>query len=323
MGENPSNACCVVTTASVESVSWHEAALFANKLSEIGQLPKCFLQGRGKEARCEAHGNKGSDYIGCKGWRLPTEAEWEYAARAGTTTPRYGELDAVGWYDINSGGKTQPVWKKQPNAWGLYDMLGNVWEWCYDWYGDYSAQAATDPTGAATGTVRMSRGGAPQRAGGAFLIHAGGRQATLGFRVVIGFSVRGERPPPAPPHGTSPCCVVGRGASAGGRAGFLCPPAQLTIPHIFLVGSGWEWNVRPQRNRWRSAWRWGFRDRGVVGSVQSSGCVGRCDRLMGSVGDRPVMGQLSMAKLCLRQMTVDFGSNRGCPPTGGAGHTVM
>ena len=90
--------------------------------------------------------------------RLLTEAEWEYAARAGTTAARYGDLDQVAWYDGNSGGKTHPVAQKAPNAWGLYDMLGNVWEWCSDWYGEYKEEK-NDPTGPASGESKVLRGG--------------------------------------------------------------------------------------------------------------------------------------------------------------------
>ncbi len=95
------------------------------------------------------------------GWqyRLPTEAEWEYAARAGTKGDYAGDLDAMAWYKANSGEKTHPVGQKQPNAWGLYDMHGNVWEWVQDWYGDYSPEAVTDPTGPASGSTRVVRGG--------------------------------------------------------------------------------------------------------------------------------------------------------------------
>ena len=93
------------------------------------------------------------------GLRLPTEAEWEFACRAGTTTARYGELNAIAWYLQNwTNYGTQPVAGKLPNALGLYDTLGNVWEWCQDWYGHYSSESVTNPTGPTTGE-RLRRGG--------------------------------------------------------------------------------------------------------------------------------------------------------------------
>ncbi len=92
--------------------------------------------------------------------RLPTEAEWEYAARAGTTGETYGPLDEIAWYRGNKGvGTTHPVGQKRPNAFGLYDMLGNVWQWCQDWFGPYSSEPSTDPQGAARGDRRITRGG--------------------------------------------------------------------------------------------------------------------------------------------------------------------
>ena len=107
------------------------------------------------------------------GWeyRLPTEAEWEYACRAGTTTAYYfgddaSELSDYGWWGgfIGNGNAKDEqyahrVGQKKPNAWGLYDMHGNVWEWCSDWYGEYSGGSVTDPTGADTGSDRVNRGG--------------------------------------------------------------------------------------------------------------------------------------------------------------------
>ena len=92
------------------------------------------------------------------GARLPTEAEWEYAARAGSTESRYGPLDMIAWYADDSTARKHPVRQKAPNAWGLYDTLGNVWEWCSDLYAGYSASSANDPSGPAVGRNRVLRG---------------------------------------------------------------------------------------------------------------------------------------------------------------------
>jgi formylglycine-generating enzyme required for sulfatase activity len=130
MGSNPSRFQS--DALPVEQVSWNDAQEFIGKLNQR---------------------DPGKNY------RLPTEAEWEYACRAGTTEATYGDLDAVAWNHGNSGDRTHPVGEKQPNAWGLYDMLGNVWELCSDWKGPYPSGAVTDPAGPSSGYFRVSRGG--------------------------------------------------------------------------------------------------------------------------------------------------------------------
>jgi formylglycine-generating enzyme required for sulfatase activity/predicted Ser/Thr protein kinase len=139
MGTNPSKSKGPQNP--VENVSWADAVEFCRKLSELPE-------------------EKSGGYV----YRLPTEAEWEYACRAGTTTKySFGdsesELGDYAWYLKNSGKTTHPVGGKKPNGWGLYDMHGNVWEWCQDWYDDYPSGSVTDPTGAALGSGRVRRGG--------------------------------------------------------------------------------------------------------------------------------------------------------------------
>lgn len=118
----------------VETVSWFDAIQFCNALSEHeGLKPTYDIGAQSEPVRWDAQAD---------GYRLPTEAEWEHACRAGTTGARYGELDDIAWYRANSHERAHDVGGKRPNAWGLYDMLGNVWEWCWDTYdtavyGDY------------------------------------------------------------------------------------------------------------------------------------------------------------------------------------------
>ena len=124
-------------------------------------------------------------------YRLPTEAEWEYAARAGTSGDRYSEdLDSIAWYEGNSGDRTHPVGQKSPNAWGLHDMLGNVWEWVQDWTGDYPGGSVTDPQGSGSGSNRLARGGSWFRNAGICrapvrtIDSSAARNQYLGFRLL-------------------------------------------------------------------------------------------------------------------------------------------
>jgi formylglycine-generating enzyme required for sulfatase activity len=110
----------------VETVSWWDAVRFCNALSDREGLPPAYHLRPGAEA---VDRDTSAD-----GYRLPTEAEWEHACRAGTTGPRYGPLDEIAWHRRNSGERSHAVGGRQPNAWGLHDMLGNVWEWCWDVY---------------------------------------------------------------------------------------------------------------------------------------------------------------------------------------------
>ena len=152
MGSNPSRHSNCGPSCPVEQVNFFEAIDYANRLSRKAGLEECY-QVSGASATFKG--------LGCGGFRLPTEAEWEYAARAGGTQPWAGsdDSDAVAWIGANSGGTTQPVGAKQANAWGLRDMSGNVKEWCWDWYADYPSGSATDPTGPTGGTLRVARGG--------------------------------------------------------------------------------------------------------------------------------------------------------------------
>ncbi len=167
MGTNPSNFKNCGATCPVENVSWNDAKAFIRKLNV----------------------KEGTDK-----YRLPTEAEWEYACRAGSDTNYANDnsLDMMGWSDKNSGGKTHSVGQKKANSWGLYDMHGNVWEWCEDLKGNYPSGNVTDPVGPSTGSFRVSsRGGSWHdsawscRSANRYDFSPGNRHYNLGFRLVL------------------------------------------------------------------------------------------------------------------------------------------
>jgi formylglycine-generating enzyme required for sulfatase activity len=177
-GENPARR-------PVECVSWYDAVEFCNRLSaREGLSPAYSISGStnpaawGEMPTSTTHANyatwNAAQIVpGSTGYRLPTEAQWEYACRAGTATP-FNFHNGTSWgtsqittdqanFNGSPAGvyrqRTIPVGSFAPNAWGLYDMHGNVWEWCWDWYGSLSNAAQTDPAGAVSGVIRVVRGG--------------------------------------------------------------------------------------------------------------------------------------------------------------------
>ncbi len=152
-GENPSHFR-YDDALPVESVSWYDAVRFCNLLSDRAGIDRCYDE---ETWECDFNNN---------GFRLPTEAEWEYACRAGTTTmywsgDTYRDLARAGWYQAVSGAKTHLVGTKSPNPWGLYDMHGNIWEWCNDWWMEnyYDITPENNPHGPGYSFARIARGG--------------------------------------------------------------------------------------------------------------------------------------------------------------------
>jgi formylglycine-generating enzyme required for sulfatase activity len=152
MGNNPSANS---GSYPVTNVSWFEAIEFCNKFSKMQGLQLYYTIASDSTVAFDSNAS---------GWRLPTEAEWECACRAGTLGDYagFGDLDSLGWYSSNSGYAAHPVAAKEANQFGVYDMHGNVWEWCWDWYDAsyYSNSPASDPKGPSSGSHHVQRGGA-------------------------------------------------------------------------------------------------------------------------------------------------------------------
>ncbi|MCX7908523.1 MAG: SUMF1/EgtB/PvdO family nonheme iron enzyme [Ignavibacteria bacterium] len=180
MDSNPSQF--VGEKLPVMNVDWVETLIFCNRLSKLMNLDTCYIFG-GEAVYFDTNAN---------GFRLPTEAEWEYACRAGSVGDFAGTGNPLemGWFDVNSGMKPHPVGEKYPNSWGIYDMHGNAWEWCWDWFDPfyYEKSPRVNPRGPYTGKNRVVRGGCWQK--GTTFGRSSSRQfpedqkTNFGFRVV-------------------------------------------------------------------------------------------------------------------------------------------
>ncbi|MEC7986157.1 MAG: formylglycine-generating enzyme family protein [Myxococcota bacterium] len=165
----------------ISDLTWFDAVSFVNAMSEKEGLEKCYV--------VSPNSVKWKKGYACNGYRLPSEAEWEYATKGGDEGIG-GVLDEVAWTKNNSGKTTHPVGEKKPNGFGLYDTLGNVWEWVWDLHKDYPSTALIDPVGAKKGKFRIRRGGGYStgakriRIADRYALNPENRHSFLGIRVV-------------------------------------------------------------------------------------------------------------------------------------------
>jgi len=218
MGNNPSHDNRETGEAPVDTVSWNEAMAFCQKLTEAARKTRAIPAGY--------------EYT------LPTEAQWEYASRAGATGARGGDggVDDMCWYSGNSGGHKHPVGQKKPNAWGLFDMNGNIAEWCWDWYGQYPRSQVTDPRGPEFGSEKVFRGGSYRnfaafcRAAYRYGHQVDEKGASTGFRLALA-PVASPAPTIARAENAPPISMVSlwgdRMPTAGSASRSFAAPADL------------------------------------------------------------------------------------------------